>query len=187
MSGATSYLPRVGMKYHYRRTGSEGRQEEFFLTVGRGSEGTLLTTLEWTPSEENYVTHFVAGTDGVYMVADSAPQSRAIWLPADLKPGTAWVADGNPCRVVKMGESLEHGGRGYRDCIVVERELRFEGVAPPVGGVLHQFYAPGVGLVLSRDARTGRVTERLLEMKQVGEQQAAAEVRQQSVSLDKIR
>ena len=175
------------MKYHYRRSGVEGREEEFFLTVGRGSEGTLMTTLEWTPSEDTYVTHFVAGKDGIYMVADSAPQSRELMLPADLKPGTAWVADGNPCRVMRTGAPLEDGGHEYRDCLVVERQLRFEGVAPPVGGVIHQFYAPAVGLVLSRDVKTGRVMERLLEVTAVGEQEAAAEVRQQSVSLDKIR
>ena len=190
LSDPKSYLPKENMKYTIHEIYPDSSEQVTLeMVVAKVRPTILATAVEIIPQYEGetaYMSmHYVVGGSGVYMVDDQRPQSSSLWLQNKLTKGMRWEYKSKETTVVwtvqDMGVTCDLGFTKVPDCLVIDYDL---------GWGNHRFlnyYAPGLGVIMSKDYHSGAVLRSLTGYSEMDSQQAQTLVNQHSRSLDKIK
>lgn len=190
LSDPQSYVPKENTKYVIHEIYPDSSEQVTLeAVVAKISPGSLATAVEIIPQYEgeiDYISmHYVLGSQGVYMVDDQRPHESFMWLRNKLAKGERWEYKTEETTVVwtvkEIGVTCDLGFAKIADCLVVDYDL---------GWGKHRFlnyYAPGLGVVLSKDYYSGAVLYRLTGYSDLDSQQAQRLVNDHSRNKDKIK
>lgn len=150
-----TFISQDNKKYTYQGTYPDGTELTYLQVALRVNGGPLLTQVDVPQEAEPYASHYVERDDGIYTVWETDPSNVFLYLPAVIKVGTVWQDREVSGRILKTGETVVLESGEFTDCILVEQ------VFSETGYVFNTWYAPGVGLIRSEYAESGKPYELL--------------------------
>ncbi len=187
-----TYLPAAGRHFSYVETYTDGSgSNEPEAITAQIPGGPAVTRLELTPDAYagmlTIAMHYVIRSDGVYLAYDPFPTELTLWLARDLAAGRRWETPGSfngpsaiRALVVETGGACPNKKVKLSNCMT----LRVEYV--DAGFTFLQWYAPGYGEVMRRDAANLSVMMELVAVEEIGESTALAVVRSEAPNVAKV-
>ena len=190
LSDPKTYIPKENVKYTIHEVYPDSSEQVTLeMVVAKVRPTILATAVEIIPQYEGeieYISmHYIAGSNGVYLVSDQRPKESLLWLQNNLTKGARWEYKTKQTTMVwtvqDMGVSCDLGFTKVRDCLVIDYDL---------GWGNHRFldyYAPGLGLVMRKEYYNGTVVSSLKSYNDMDSQQAQTLVNTNSRNTDEIK
>ena len=154
LNNPATYLPSPNFKYTVYQQFADGDQGTMDFLAAQVSDVAVISELElvYPPGEEpiGFVQHYLIRSDGIHSVYDSNVDLSDIWMKNNLSKGLQWEQHGIRTTVTGIGVACDLGFVVLQDCLVIER------FNSSVDVEYQYYYAPGHGLVLKKDLRSGQ-------------------------------
>ncbi len=154
LNNPATYLPSPNFKYTVYQQFADGDQGTMDFLAAQVSDVAVISELElvYPPGEEpiGFVQHYLIRSDGIHSVYDSNVDLSDIWMKNNLSKGLQWEQHGIRTTVTGLGVACDLGFVVLQDCLVIER------FNSSVDVEYQYYYAPGHGLVLKKDLRSGQ-------------------------------
>lgn len=173
-----TYLPEPDLKCTYYQHFPDGDEGTVERITGQVNSNAVVSDVELFVDGSNIVygsaSHYIIREDGVYNIFDEQPQECMIVLQRGLKKGMKWSYHDEfgdiEWTVKDMGVSCDLACGRIENCLVLETDNQACGVKEL------NYYAPGLGVILSKAAPDGMVTLELKEYQSIDKAQAQANI-----------
>ena len=177
----STYISAVNKKYTYYAEYTDGTTQTFDVIAGKLAKTPVLTVVTIIPESEAMTQHFVKRKDGLYVVDDTNANEASMYLPNELTEGKEWVSNGVKNKILKTNETCDLGFRKFENCLKLEQKYE------EAGYTFHGWYAPGVGMVKSIYAESGKIFMELKAIADMPKANVEAQLTKFSPNIDKVK